>query len=152
MILLAKPPSSLDDVGTTLEHPVAAGAADASQLGDYVGLLLDSDQCFSAQRESQRPLRRRSLFPSGRRRSRIPSPDRFGPPKPDRFGIRAPETLREMIDQRYAEQCWTISLEHHQRKGRSNGGSVREWRYHRTIPLRTHVCRYGEYESSKIRR
>jgi hypothetical protein len=32
----------------------------------------------------------------------------------------------------------------------ANGGSVRGRRYHRIVPLRTHVCRYGEYESSKI--
>jgi hypothetical protein len=39
MLLLAQPLSSLDDVGIALEHPVAAGPADASQLCDYVGLL-----------------------------------------------------------------------------------------------------------------
>jgi hypothetical protein len=38
-----------------------------------LSVSLDTNQCFSAQRDSQRPPRRRSLFPSGRRRSRIPS-------------------------------------------------------------------------------
>jgi hypothetical protein len=38
------------------------------------------------------------------------------------------------------------------KEGHSHNGSVRGRRYHRIIPLRTHVCRYGEYESSKITR
>jgi hypothetical protein len=35
-------------------------------------------------------------------------------------------------------------------KKSSNGGSVQERRYHRTTQVRMYVCKYGEYECSKI--
>ena len=89
------------------------------------------------------------LFPSGRRRSRMPSSDRFGPPNPGRFGIRSrgssPETPTDDTQNDAGRPHRTT------KEGRSSG-SVRRRRYHRIVPLRTHVCRYGEYESSKITR
>jgi len=89
------------------------------------------------------------LFPSARLRSRIPSltvsvaRSLAGPVSgsEDRPRSDRPAILRTMPD----------GLTEPPKKG-APIVVVRGRRYHRTIPLRTRVCRYGKYESSKIRR
>jgi hypothetical protein len=89
---------------------------------------------------------------SARRRSRIPNPQMrpellrgsVSGPRKIVPGDNRPAIRRTMLGD--------LTGPPKKRAPQRNGGSVWEWRYHRTIPLRTHVCRYGEYESSEIRR
>ena len=87
------------------------------------------------------------LLPSARLRSRIPgltvsvARSLAGPVSSpeDRPRSNRPAIRRTMPDGRTGRPRRAL-----------HSGSVRGRRYHRTIPLRTPVCRYGEYESSKI--
>ena len=53
----------------------------------------------------------------------------------------SPRIAPEVTGQRYG-------LTETTKEGAANGGSVREWRYHRTLSLRTYVRRYGESENA----
>jgi hypothetical protein len=110
--------------------------------------LLWDPQCFSAQRESQRPPRRRSFVPQ--RSPPLPDPEPLTGSAPRSLtgryqvpgiipGDDRPAIRRTMLDDLTGPP-----------KKSPNGGSVRERRYHRTTQVRMHVCKYGEYECTEI--